>query len=136
MATNDSNTYEAAQARHVPGSAFISAALRPGPNTYAVKAVGDCLSPVYDDGDVLACDPDAALAVGDYVAIWWKDGRQPMVKRLTMGVPAKESWQLKGLEWWLCCEQHNPPRDYEFSSREVEAVHKVLGKARQAAAQS
>lgn len=114
------------------GFATVSGDLHPGPNAYAVGVQGECLAPVYCDGDMLVCDPDEAPQAGDYVCIWWKDEqRTPGVKRLVLGIMPTNIWGMKGdFDSLMICEQLNPPRTFQVNlSQHVRAVHKVIGKA-------
>lgn len=102
-----------------------------GPNCYAVVTEGDCLSPEYQHGDILVCDPDQTPKSGDFVTIWWKGGKQkPSVKRLALSLPPREFWGSGGdLEGVIMCEQLCPPRHLQFGLAQIEAVHKVIAKA-------
>ena len=60
------------------GHAKVPNGVTIGPKGYAMNTVGDCLSPVFNEGDIALCDPDQVAAAGDFVAIWRKGGdRQP-----------------------------------------------------------
>ena len=130
MAKKHSNQHslDAVLKRKPIGTALIPKSLNPGPKTYAIRGDGDCLEPTIHHGDTLVCDPDAPPEPGDLIAIWWKDGsRQPLIKRLTLGLPDKNYWNATGsAEFLLVCEQLNPPRDYWIPLPRVQAVHKVI----------
>lgn len=118
--------------KRVPMSfANIPLSMNAGENTYALKADGDCLSPVYCPGDILVCDPDQAPAPGDFVAVWWRGGvRLPSVKRLVRALPPRALWELDGdFQAMLICEQINPPKRLSAPMTQIQAVHKILGKA-------
>lgn len=109
----------------------VPLSLEAGENTYALKADGDCLSPFYCPGDILVCDPDQAPAPGDFVAVWWRGGvRLPSAKRLVRALPPRDLWKLNGeLQAMLICEQLNPPKRLSAPMTQIQAVHKILGKA-------
>lgn len=112
------------------GHAKVPEGITVGPNGYAMNTVGDCLSPVFNEGDVVLCDPDQAALAGDYVAIWWKGGdRQPHIKRLAYALPPNGLWDSDVLEAVIVVEQLNPPKRLAADLSRVAAVHKVLGKA-------
>jgi phage repressor protein C with HTH and peptisase S24 domain len=109
----------------------VPTSLNPGQNSYALTASGMCLAPIYGSGDVLICDPDQPPLPGDFVSVWWKDGkRQPSAKRLVLALPPKEMTSLKQIEFQLLlvCEQLNPPKQLVAQWDDIEAVHKIIGK--------
>jgi hypothetical protein len=103
--------------------------LNAGPNVYALATQGDCMSPEIEHGDVLICDPDAEIRAGDMVAVWFKGGRDPSVKRLVLGLPPRDLWDTPDLQGMLICGQLNPPKRLSARLSTIEAVHRVIGKA-------
>lgn len=106
----------------------VPSAVKPGPNAYAVQIEGDCLVPSYRPNDLAICDPDQTPEPGDFVAVWWRDGkRQPVIKRLMMGLPDRKYWHIGGeAEFVLMLEQLNPQKCYSAKFSQVDAVHKVI----------
>ena len=106
----------------------VPKSINPGPKTYALTAEGVCLQPAYNPGDIVVCDPDQMPEPGDFVAIWWKGGlEQPSIKRLTMGLPKREWWNVKGdFDFILAVEQINPFKALSAPLSKVDAVHKVI----------
>ena len=101
------------------------------PDAYGLILDGDCLEPFAYHGDVAAISPATEIEVGMFVCICWKDGRQPVMKRLVMA-------PMKGWERILppphsdvvplaIVEQLNPPRRYQIPMDRVAAMHAVVG---------
>lgn len=64
------------------GTAYIPTELVEGrPNAYAAFVDGDCLSPTFNDGDMVLVDPDREPAPGDYV-VMGREGWQSHAARL------------------------------------------------------
>lgn len=97
-----------------------------GPDCYALVVEGEHLSPQYQNGDVLLCDPDAKPEPGDFVAVWWRDSEQSSVKRLALALPPGELGEMAWADAQLVCEQLNPPKTLAASMSQVAAVHKVI----------
>lgn len=59
-----------------------------GENAYAIRVLGDLLSPDLADGQIAVFDPDAGLGqAGEVVAVWLHGHQAPMVVRLALAVP-------------------------------------------------
>ncbi len=104
--------------------------LNSGSRSYAVRVCGNCLSPIFQNEDVLIVDPDQKPVSGDCVVIWFNTGNTPIVKRLLLNLPPESMRFLKqdSAELLIICEQLNPPKQYKIGFSKVKAVHKVLGK--------
>lgn len=110
------------------------------PDVYASVARGDCLEPVYKDGDCLVFSKSEKPVPGDFIGLWLRPGADALatpvrrVKRLVLALPpmpipcrldpASEAEPL------VVVEQLNPPRTYCIGISHVLAVHKVIGTAR------
>jgi hypothetical protein len=55
---------------------------KPDRDAYAIHPEGDCMEPEIFDGVTLICSPAAPLVAGKYVVLWFRDGREPLLKRL------------------------------------------------------
>ena len=119
-------TFAASRARP-SGQVAVPARLRPGPRTYALACVGTCLEPEIYDGATVVCDPDAQAQPGDFVAVWWKSGAQPWIKRLACALPPRQCWDMSGdAVAVLVLERLNPPAQVLAPLAGIEAVHKVI----------
>ena len=110
------------------------------PEVYASIAHGDCLAPVFDDGECFVFSKSEAPCAGDYVGIWLRpdiphaDELPRRVKRLPMGLPP--GWTLPlnmapGSELMplIELEQFNPPRVLRVPADHILAMHKIIGTA-------
>lgn len=108
------------------------------PGVYASVARGDCLEPVYKDGDCLVFSKSEKPVPGDFIGLWLRRADRPgtsirRVKRLVLALPpvpipcrldpASEAEPL------VVVEQLNPPRTWCIGVSHVLAVHKVIGTA-------
>lgn len=110
------------------GFAQVPEGVSAGPDCYALAVEGEQLSPQYQNGDVLLCDPDAMPEPGDFVAVWWRDSKQPSVKRLTHALPPGELGEMDWADALLVCEQLNPPKTLAAPLSQVAAVHRVVAR--------
>lgn len=89
------------------------------PGAYAVRIVGDSMSPRYEDNDTVYINPKRRAVKGDYVVaqIHVDEHKAPLayIKRLIQHTSGK-----------LILEQFNPPKILEFDGKQVESVHYVL----------
>lgn len=89
------------------------------PGAYAVRIVGDSMSPRYDDNDTVYINPKRRPVKGDYVVaqIHVDEHNAPLayIKRLIQHTSGK-----------LILEQFNPPKILEFDGKQVKSVHYVL----------
>ena len=97
------------------------------PERYATEGRGTCMVPIVEHGALLVCDKNAAIEPGDAVVMHFtreaarREGMPGMVKRLFLALPPT------GMSGLIGVEQLNPPRQYTFATRDVLAVHKVIG---------
>ena len=103
------------------------------PNRYALKGVGVCMAPLFEDGVLLVCDKRPEPVPGDIVSLIFtqeaaqKWGFPGLVKKLAMALPP---WNLIGDACGLVvADQINPPRRYCIPTSDLLAVHKVIGTA-------
>lgn len=102
------------------------------PDRYAIPGVGQCMSPLIEDGTLLVADKRQQAQPGDIVVVTFTReaarqwGFPGIVKRLAMPLPAAPAGTLTGL---IVVEQINPPRRYCIPSWDVLAVHKAVGTA-------
>jgi hypothetical protein len=103
------------------------------PDQYALKAVGDCMTPVIPDGSLIVCDKRVEPEPDDIVSLIFTQEvaerrRLPgLVKKLAMALPP---WNMTGDATGLVVvDQLNPPRRYCIPTADLLAVHKVIGTA-------
>lgn len=104
----------------VPGEIALS------PSGYAVRADGECLSPLgYHYGDYIFCDPAVHPSVGDVAIIWFNDpDTRPMVKVVRSSFEGCGEHKPNEA---LVVEQLNPAHRFTILWSEIRAVHKVVG---------
>jgi hypothetical protein len=105
----------------------------PNDPLYALIVKGSCLASV-PDGTTIAVARDERPEAGDYVVLWFRSGRMPIVKRLTLKVPH----MVKAFPYTfppgseampaIVFEQQNPPLCYSIEATRLAALHKVIGK--------
>ena len=101
------------------------------PDQYALRGVGDCMAPLFQDGTLFVCDKRREPVPGDIVSLVFtkeaarRAGVPGLVKKLAMALPP---WNLAGDALGLVIvDQLNPPRRYSLPTSDVLAVHKVIG---------
>lgn len=85
---------------------------------YAARVSGDTMSPKYEDGDIVICDPNAVCRTGDYVLAKIKNEEgEPTayIKRLVRYTTEE-----------LVLSQFNPKREIRFDGSEVVSVDAAL----------
>lgn len=108
------------------------------PELYAMKAVGQCLSPVIEDGAELVFSQTARPQAGDFVAVYLRpelvapDQAAAVVKRLFLSIPSFCSFPYTANPGddavpVVACESLNPPRRYMVAADKLQAVHKCVG---------
>jgi hypothetical protein len=98
-------------------------------NVYALRLVGDCLSPVARDGEHAIISPTQPVNPGDFVALNFAGDRGPMVKLLLVpsALPLGTSAAGSGLPGLLMVEMLNPRRIIRLRSSDLAAMHRVVG---------
>lgn len=109
------------------------------PDIYAMGCVGDCMSPLFEDGVTLIFDKIAPVRRGDTVVIWWKPEFQPLdtppaiVKRLVMDFPFMEypyePHPDNNVIPSIVVSMLNPPRQMRINCERIAAIHRCLGEA-------
>jgi hypothetical protein len=101
------------------------------PDQYALKAVGDCMTPVLSSGTLIVCDKRVEPEPDDIVSLIFtqevaeRRGLPGLVKKLAMALPP---WNMTGDAMGLVVvDQLNPPRRYCIPTTDLLAVHKVIG---------
>lgn len=98
---------------------FAPPSLGGNPDAYAVRIVGDSMSPRYEDNETVFVNPKRRPVRGDYVVaqIHIDEHSAPLayIKRLVSHTKQK-----------LILEQFNPPKVLEFYGERVVSVHYVL----------
>ena len=103
------------------------------PDIYALTGVGTCMEPLLQDGGVIAFDKRQVPVPGDIVGlIFTRDvalrrGQPGALKRLVMALPPA------GFDGLVVVEQINPHRVYSFSTTDLLAVHKCVGRVQKLA---
>lgn len=108
------------------------------PEVYASVAKGDCLAPIFNDGECFVFSKTEQPETGDYVGIWLHpdvphaDELPRRVKRLRMGLPSCIKLPFRpgpGNEAmpFVELEQFNPPRLLRVRAEHIIAMHKVIG---------
>ena len=99
------------------------------PRAYAMQLQGDCLAPDVVHGSVAIMSPAAPLTRGGFVALHFRDGRVPQIKRLASLPPSPVLAALGTLgstvSGLVLVESLNPPRLLSYRSAELLAVHAV-----------
>jgi hypothetical protein len=117
------DTYRAAKARPavnrlmIPTGEFFPDGF--DPKAYCFHTVGTCMIPEVMDGDYIIASPAAPLVRGQKVSIFFRDGRQPLIKRL-LEHPAFGDLHLT-------VAMLNPYRALSFQMAEIECVHMIVG---------
>ncbi len=99
------------------------------PDLYASGLDGDCMEPLFMQGDRVLMSPSAEIGPGDFVVFWSKkEGQQPQLKRLVMpplrwNVPASSEIMPVAI-----IEQINPPKRYAVAVDRIRAAHKVIAR--------
>ena len=99
------------------------------PDQYAVPGYGRCMSPVFNDGDLLVCDKNQKPEAGDEVIVHFRReyaqlyGVPGWVKRLGTAPPSI------GTEGLIIVDQLSPPRRFTVPSCHISAIHKIVGTA-------
>ena len=103
------------------------------PDQYALKALGDCTTPVLCDGVLIVCDkrvdpePDDIVSLIFTQEVAQRRGIAGLVKKLAIALPP---WNMGGDAMGLAVvDQLNPPRQYCIPTTNLLAVHKVIGTA-------
>ncbi|MEA1015585.1 hypothetical protein [Sphingosinicella sp. LY1275] len=110
------------------------------PNEYASTLTGDCLEPVYREGDCLVFSKTEKPAAGDFVGVWIAPEHVPpgenprLIKRLGMGVMPGVTFPFKAapssdVEPIVYLDMLNPPRRFRVRASHILAMHKVIGAA-------
>lgn len=86
-------------------------------NAYGLYVVGDCMSPRYDNGDLVIIHPGRPVRPGDYVVVQFKkDGeRAAGIKRL------KRRTALR-----VVLEQINPLAEITIEAADIISIHRIL----------
>ncbi len=99
------------------------------PDLYASGLDGDCMEPLFMQGDRVLMSPSAKIEPDDFVVFWpKKEGQQPQLKRLVMppfcwNVPA--GGEVMPV---VVFEQINPPKRYAVAVDRIRAAHKVIAR--------
>ena len=110
-----------------------AAVLPPGddPRTYAMLLQGDCLAPVAPNGSMAIVSPASPLVPGQLVALFFRDGRSPQIKRLVALPPlamlAAMDHPASTVRAAVMVEMLNPPRVLTFHLSDLSAIHAVSG---------
>lgn len=110
------------------------------PEVYASICKGNCLEPVFSDGECMVFSKAEPCRAGDYVGIWLHpdipaaDELPRRVKRLRTALPLGFALPFRaapGNEFVpiVELEQFNPPCIYRLPATEILAIHKVIGTA-------
>jgi hypothetical protein len=91
----------------------------PDPEAYCFHTTGTCMIPEVMDGDYVIASPAAPLVAGKKVAVFFKDGRQPLIKRLL------EHPEFGDLH--IAVAMLNPYRTLRFQMAEIDRVHAIVG---------
>ena len=121
-----------------PAHTFLDPATLP--DEYAMRVVGDCLSPAIKEGDAVVVDKRLPYNAGDLVVIYMRPelvrpGEMGIyVKRLVMNVApyVKFPWREHPDSTALAVvivEQDNPRRQYTITADRILAMHRCLGVA-------
>ena len=100
---------------------------------YGVGVDGDCLAPAILDGDTAVLSPAIKPQPRMVVAVFFKDRRQPVVKRLTFSLPPLLSTRGGNAQFIVIVEMDNPPRTFAIPSSEIDVVHACVGVVRNGA---
>jgi hypothetical protein len=118
-----SDTYSAAMARPrlnrllVPLEKFFPDGR--DPTAYCCVGDGDCMAPEIGDGDTVIASPAAPLVPGQPVIVWFRDGRQLLIKRLIATPDTPENPMV--------IATLNPYRQFRIPMRLVDRVHRIVG---------
>jgi hypothetical protein len=105
---------------------------------YGLILSGDCLHPVFKDGEKVAFDRAAPLEVGCYACLYYrpelvKPGRLGLaLKRLVTAVPYHVTFPYhvhpeSEVANIIIVEQHNPPHRWVVECKWLLAVHRCIG---------
>jgi hypothetical protein len=101
---------------------------------YALAAEGSCMAPEICDGDFVVVSPNVAPEVGKIAGIFFKDRRQPKIKRLLsmphVGHFKNEPCPGDEVVPVLLVAQDNPPKRFAIPGYDIEAVHAVVAVVR------
>ena len=96
---------------------------------YALIAEGDCLAPTFQNGALVVIE-DCLPDVGDIAVIYFKDGRQPIMKYLVWPLinfpPSLHEHANLGMAS-IRVKQINPEILYHIKPDDVAAIHTVTG---------
>ena len=88
-------------------------------DAYAIRIIGNSMSPAHEDGDLRFVDPNRPVRPGDTVLIQSRSGGG-----------GRAVWYIKRLvrrtDDAIVTEQLTPPAEIRFVTRHVVAVHKIL----------
>lgn len=108
------------------------------PETYAIRAVGDCLLPVIPSGIRLVCSSAEPYLPGDFVTIHQsphavRPGCPQMLTKQLVEAPKPGFWETSrtALEWLRLptveARSFNPVARHYWRPQDVLAIHKITG---------
>lgn len=111
----------------VPRSMFPDGCFDPA--AYVLEVEGTCLSPRICHGDLVLVSPTAPLLPGGYVALWPRDGRGGLIKRLVVDPGVRPEDHVPGgtVVPIVVVEMLNPERRFAVAIDKLASLHRVLG---------
>lgn len=106
---------------HFPGVCDVDA--------YALQLAGNCLEPVAGDGAYAIISPSRPCDPGDFVALFFADGRVPQIKRLLVPslLPLGKPMEVSNVAGLIMVEMLSPRQIIRLRACDLTAMHKVLG---------
>ena len=107
------------------------------PSAYAIRVSGDCLTPLFFDGQRIEVHRDDPIHAGDFVVLFFRshvtlpNGWGALLKRLVAGPEHDVAFPYDhrgcGPAPSIIVEQVNPPKMYRIACSDILAMHRCAG---------